>query len=211
MTRAALQSFGFASFFLFTAGAFFACGGTGNTKDLFGTGSGQGTPTGSGEGGAGQGGATQSASSSSMASSSSGGPVATLACGDMTCPVGGQNACCYDEYELNGAPQAECVSGPPADDNCSASQDGYETRIECQLPEHCPADMICCADLKQTQNGNWYSTLACATECTWPGNRVICDPMNPDCPLVPFEGQQVQTVCQASNILPDGYSICRTP
>jgi len=236
MTRASLRSFGLTSFFLFVAGAFVACGGTGDTKDLFGTSGGQGNPTGSGggdagqggagqggagqggagQGGAGQGGAGQSsssassASSSSMASSSSGGPVVTLACGNTTCEVGGQNACCYDEYEVNGDPQAECVSGPADNDNCSTEQGGYETRIECQLPEHCPAGTVCCADLNQTQNGNWYSTLMCATECSWPGNRVVCS-ADADCPVVTFQGQQVQTVCQPSTILPDGYMICRTP
>lgn len=241
MTRASLQSFGLASFFLFVAGAFVACGGTGDTKDLFGTSGGQSTPTGSGggdagpggagqggagqggagQGGAGQGGAGQggaassaasasSASSSSMASSSSGGPAATLVCGDAPCPVGGDNACCYDEHEVNDAPQAECVSGPPENDGCNTAQGGYETRIECQLPEHCPSGTVCCADHNQTQAATWYSTLMCAAECSWPGNRVVCD-SDDDCPIVTFQGQQVQTVCQSSTLLPDGYKICRTP
>ena len=184
-------------------------GGVGNG------GSGQG---GAGNGGSGQGGAGNgpSSSSSSTTQSSSSGPMPPLvmvACGNVECPVDGQNACCWDEYEFSDPPQGECVSGPDNNDNCNteAGQSGFESRIECQLPEHCPAGTVCCGDLTQTQNGNWYPLLRCAATCTYPQQRVVCDPQAPDtdCPIIQTGGGQVQSTCQPSTILPDGYNICR--
>ncbi|MDC3956639.1 hypothetical protein [Polyangium jinanense] len=185
-------------------------GGAGNG------GSGQG---GAGNGGSGQGGAGNASSSSSSVQSSSSGPMppaVMVACGDVSCAVQGQSACCWDEYDFNDPPQGECVSGPDDNDNCSTDfggngQPGFESRIECQLPEHCPAGTVCCGDLMQTQNGNWYPLLRCAATCTYPEQRVVCDPQAPDtdCPVVQTGQGQVQTTCQPSTILPDGYSICR--
>ncbi|MDI1448797.1 hypothetical protein [Polyangium sp. 6x1] len=174
----------------------------------------------SSQGGAGQGGAGNgpaSSSSSSMQSSSSGPmPVSMVACGDVVCPVGGQAACCWDEYDFNDPPQGECVSGPDDADNCETDfggngQPGFESRIECQLPEHCPAGTVCCGDLMQTQNGNWYPLLRCAATCDYPAQRVVCDPQAPDtdCPVIQTGQGPVQTTCQPSTILPDGYNICR--
>jgi hypothetical protein len=134
-----------------------------------------------------------------------------LACGDTSCPVGGQNACCFDNYKVNPAPQAECVSGPVENDNCFTGQGQFETRIECQLPEHCPAGTVCCGDLNSTQNGNWYSIVRCVAQCPYPGEITLCDPASPQCPVVMTQNGQVQTVCQQSSILPDGYSVCRVP
>ncbi|MDI1435269.1 hypothetical protein [Polyangium sorediatum] len=186
-------------------------GGAGNG------GSGQG---GAGNGGAGQGGAGNgpSSSSSSTQSSSSGPmpPVVMVACGDVVCPVSGQSACCWDDSNYNDPPQGECVSGPDDNDNCATEfggngQPGFESRIECQLPEHCPAGTVCCGDLTQTQGGNWYPLLRCAATCTYPQQRVICDPQAPDtdCPVIQTGQGPVQMTCQPSTILPDGYNICR--
>ncbi len=169
------------------------------------TGSGGGGQGGAGQGGAGQGGAGQgggqggggqssssasassssmaaSSSSSSMASSSSGGPLPMVACGDTTCAIGTDQACCYDNYELNAPPQGECVSGPVENDNCQTGATNRESRIECQLPEHCPSGTVCCGDLNTSQNGNWYSIVRCVAQCPYPGEITLCDPQNPQCP-----------------------------
>jgi hypothetical protein len=153
--------------------------------------------------------------------SSSSGPMpppVMVGCGDVECPVDGQSACCWDEYNYNDPPQGECVSGPVDNDNCATDfgdnnngVPGFETRIECQLPEHCPQGTVCCADLTQTQNGNWYNYIRCAATCDYPQQRVLCDPQAPDnvCPTVQTGNGPVQTTCQGSTILPPGYNICR--
>lgn len=189
-----------------------------------GAGPGGAGPGGAGQGGAGQGGAGQSSSSassssmassssssSSMASSSSGGPAAMVACGDTSCPIGPDQACCYDNYEINPPPQGECVTGPVDNDNCSTGTTGRESRIECQLPEHCPSGTVCCGDLNNSQNGNWYGIVRCVAQCPYPGEITLCDPQNPQCPVVQTGQGPVQTVCGTSMILPPGYAVCRVP
>ncbi len=245
MKRASLRSFGLASLFI-VGTTMAACGSGTDTTGLFASGgqgsgaSGGAGPGGAGPGGAGPGGAggqggagqggaaqssssassssAQSASSSSAQSSSSGPmpPVVMITCGDVVCPVEGQSACCWDEYEYNDPPRGECVSGPDDNDGCATDfggngAPGFETRIECQLPEHCAEGTVCCADLNQTQNGNWYSLLRCATTCEYPAQRVLCDPQAPDnaCPVIMTGNGPVQTTCQPSSILPDGFTICR--
>ncbi|MRG91232.1 hypothetical protein [Polyangium spumosum] len=168
-------------------------------------------------GGAGQGGAgpssssasSSSASSSSAQSSSSGmmPPPVMVACGAVTCPVENEGACCWHDAQSQG----ECVNGPENNDGCNTSSSGRETRIECQLPQDCPAGTVCCADLNQSQGGNWYSLTRCADTCTYGPQRVVCDPQAPDsdCPVVQTQNGPVQTNCEPSTILPDGYQICR--
>src|SRR5262245_30606886 len=127
-------------------------GGTGAVGATGGTTSVGGSPTTGGEGGRGPGPSSASSSqeaSSSSVSSSTGTMEQVVECGGVTCPVGGQNACCWDNYKLNGPPQGECVKGPPEGDNCNTEvtdgNTGLETRIECQIPAHCTMG-VCCGD-----------------------------------------------------------------
>jgi len=181
-------------------------GGTAGAGGAGQGGAGQGGAGQGGQGGAGQGGAGQSSSSSSSGPP----PPVMISCGDTMCPIGGEAACCWDEYGQNGDPQGECVSGPPDADNCTTDFSGKETRIECQLPDNCPAGMVCCADIN-TGGGNWYSNVRCTDTCPYPGEITVCDPAAPNCPVVQTGGGMVQTVCEQSGILPTGYFICRTP
>jgi hypothetical protein len=152
-------------------------------------------------------------STSSASSSSSGTPImGDVACGMGTCPIGAESACCSDHYQTNSSPFVECVKGPPGNDGCNTAggANGYETRIKCQIPAHCPTGMVCCGNLDTIAVATWYTTLSCATTCTWP-DTIVCDPMNPnnDCPIVNEAGNARQTICTVSDLLPPGYSVCK--
>lgn len=170
---------------------------------------------GSGAGSVGGGPSTGGASSGGSAVGGSGGapPQADkLACGNQACPLGGNNACCWDEYELHAPPQAECVSGGVQMDNCftHVGNDGMETRIECQLPSHCNSG-LCCARREFFGAANAvYTDLECANACDWP-DVTVCDPASPSCPLIDVEGQTVQSTCKPSELLPPGYYVCGLP
>ena len=197
-------------------------GGAGNGgAGTGGVGNGGSGTGGAGNGGSGTGGAGNGSSSSSSAQSSSSGPMpppVMVTCGDVLCPVEGQSACCWDEYEFNAAPRGECVTGPDDNDNCATDfgnpdqgVPGFETRIECQIPAHCPEGTVCCGELTQTNNGNWYNLTRCAATCEYGPHRVLCDPQAPDsdCPMVDIGNGPEQPNCLPSTILPDGYFICR--
>jgi hypothetical protein len=131
----------------------------------------------------------------------------TVACGATDCPVDGQSACCWDDYELNEGPQGECVKGPPDGDECDTefhqrSFTGAETRIECQLPSHCTGGDVCCGDrVIVDQTSAFYATTQCQSQCDDP-DRILCSPLEPSstCPLGMF--------CTPSTLLPPGYHIC---
>jgi len=168
------------------------------------------------DGGAGSGGngsTSSSASSSSSVASSSGAPImGDIACDGEICPVGTESACCSDQFKINSKPFMECVNGPPSDDGCNTAggANGYETRIECQIPAHCPPGTVCCGNFDTILSVNWYSTLSCTTSCTWP-DTVVCDPNSSinDCPVVNIDGKMVQTACTATDLLPLGYAVCK--
>src|SRR5262249_31098236 len=107
--------------------------------------------------------ASTSASSSSSGgpatSSSSGGPT-TILCGNMMCPLGNMNACCWSEFAQSGM----CVQGPPQTDNCNTDpvMGGFQTRIECQVPQDCPGG-ICYGHLAGMQS--YYNTVMCQPTC----------------------------------------------
>lgn len=170
------------------------------------------TGGGAGSGGNGGGGGGDVASSSSSSSSSSSGvPImGDISCIGEICPVGIESACCYDDGKSN----AVCVNAPPATDGCDTAggASGYETRIECQLPAHCPPGTVCCGNLETIETTTWYPILGCASTCVWP-DTVVCDPMGamPDevCPIVNDQGMMRQTKCQVSDFLPTGYAVCR--
>lgn len=154
-----------------------------------------------------------SGSSSSSSSSSSGEPImGDVLCGAGTCPIGPESACCSDHYQLSSDPFVECVMGIAATDGCNTAggANGYETRIECQLPAHCPKGTVCCGNIETISIMDWYPTLSCQSTCAWP-DTVVCDPMNPmnDCPIVNDQGTMVQTMCLASDLLPTGYAVCK--
>jgi hypothetical protein len=154
--------------------------------------------------------ASSSSSTSSSSSSSSGAP--TLSCGDATCPVGGDSACCWDNYETSAPPQASCVDAPADSDGCKTyvANDGLESRIECQLDSQCPAQEICCAHRVFFNNDNsFYDLVSCRESCEWP-HVELCDPADPAtvCPIVNTQNGQVQTTCKASKLLPPGYFVC---
>lgn len=168
------------------------------------------------DGGAGSGGngsSNSSGSSSSSASSSSGVPImGDVACEGEMCPIGPESACCLDHYKMNSAPFVECVTGPPGNDGCrtAGGANGYETRIKCQIAAHCPPGTVCCGNIETVSVLTWYTSLSCATSCSWP-DTVICDPMSPknECPVVNDNGMMVQTACAATDLLPSGYSVCK--
>lgn len=134
-----------------------------------------------------------------------------IACGGGTCPIGVDSACCFDHYMSNSPPYEVCVTGAPSVDDCNTAggTNGYETRIECQLPSHCPQGTVCCGN-HETIVISWYTTLSCAATCTWP-DTIVCDPMdaNTVCPVVNDNGMMRQTTCTTTDLLPAPYAVCR--
>jgi len=208
-----------------------ACGSSG--ESLFGSGSGD-DDSGDGVGGSqssnsadtsapsanasstqaavGQGGGAVTSSASGDPGSGAGPPDQTsLACGNAQCPVGGDNACCHDAHQFLGDPQTQCITGPIDMDNCNTAETangGPETRIECQLPEHCAPGQICCGARAQVWGQTVYVNVTCQSQCEW-SDVVLCDPQAPVCPMVQTDGgMMVQTECVDSTLLPDGYFVC---
>jgi hypothetical protein len=135
-----------------------------------------------------------------------------LPCGDTTCPLGGNSACCFDKYQTNPAPYATCVDAPANSDNCKTyvANDGLETRIECSQSSQCKDGDLCCAHRQFfNNNGSFYDTVSCQSSCGWPDVQ-LCDLGDPaaTCPVVDTQNGPVQTVCKASTLLPGGYFVC---
>ncbi len=175
---------------------------------------------GSGPGAGGPGGSTSSTSSissSSASSSSSSGDPLSLPCDGQQCNFGGDSACCWDQYQQHGQPQAQCVNGPVSNDSCATLQidnAGLETRIECAGPAYCPGQ-LCCARRKffqaNYQTMSVYDQLTCESQCKYP-DIVVCDAQT-QCPDLPGEngGPPIKSVCQQSQLLPTGYLVCGYP
>ncbi len=164
---------------------------------------------------------SSSASSSSSQSSSStsvGGGSPTLSCDDLTCPHGGLQACCWDNYGIQDSPQAQCVNGIAANDGCFTDTDEGQTRIECQDGSQC-GGLICCGHRNtyvspddHSDQRTYYDTVSCQATCDYP-NTVLCPAGQDDapCPMIKnSQGQMVQTHCQQSQLLPDDYWVCAT-
>jgi hypothetical protein len=204
-----------------TEGAFSetGAGGASTTASTSATGetTGTSTATSSSSSSAGEGGAstTMSTSDTTTTTTTTGQPGGTLDCGDgLTCPQAPDSACCWDQSFGGGSSNGTCVTGPPDTSTCNTDpvNGGFDTRIECQLPSHCDPGMICCGNIESPAGFQYYPDVSCHSQCDWPGNRVICDPQNPVCPVVTTgSGNTVQTVCQQSQILPAGYHICTLP
>ena len=154
-----------------------------------------------------------SSATTASASSSTGGPVETLPCGDTTCPLGDQSACCWSKF---GMPMASgvCVQGPVDSDGCKTyvARDGLQTRIECQTSAECTQGTCCGHRMYFNGQNFFYDLVSCVDTC--PASDVkICDPANPSdlCPKVNIQGNPVQTVCKQSGSLPPGYFVCALP
>jgi hypothetical protein len=152
--------------------------------------------------------------SASSASSSTGGVVEMLACGDTTCPLGEQNACCWSKFGMPMASGA-CVKGPIDSDGCKTyvAQDGLQSRLECQTSAQCAQGTTCCGHRTYFNQQNFfYDLVSCVDSC--PSTDVkVCDPANAAdvCPKVTIQGNDVQTVCKQSGSLPPGYFVCSLP
>lgn len=184
------------------------------------------TDDGVGPGGGGQGGAEPQSSASAggngaggdgaggdTTSSSSSGPAPIMIdCNGISCPADATNACCWH----NQGDTSECVQGPADADNCNtaAQQGGFATRIECQLPEHCPEGTVCCGNRVPTQQGTYYESLTCQETCPSP-DIVICGnegEEGPVCPyVVPTNAPPYQSLCKTSMLLPPGFLVCGQP
>jgi len=190
---------------------------SGNGGDPTTTGTG-GAPTTTGTGGAPDASSTGVGGEPSTSSTGAGGDMLPpVDCGGTTCKVTDDGACCWDNHELYGPPQGECVQGTVANDGCQTfSQDepgqpGAESRIECQSNIHCAANETCCGELRsafsQTLNQQifFYESVTCQQTCggggPGPQEVPLCDPgeANP-CP----QGG----TCQQSTLLPSGYFVC---
>ena len=180
-------------------------GGTGSSTTTTSSTSSAETSSSSG-GGAGQGGAgtTTTTTTTGVGGGGAGGSGTTnsIDCGyGLTCPQEPNSACCWYAFQEDG----ECIQGPPSPQTCNTStqNDGYHTRIECQLPEHCPGGQVCCGNREPTgQGSNYYTEITCEAFCALP-DIVMCDPTNPDCPI--------GTACKPSGSLPEGFSVCSPP
>lgn len=173
------------------------CGGVGDSDGLFSDSSG---PTGSG----GQSGAsvTTGTSGGGVTSTSSTGGGPTIPCGNATCPLVTNNACCFSLYH-KPSPQSQCVMGAPGADGCDTSPDlkGREARITCHDGSQCGAQQLCCGHRVTLNSGiTYYDDVSCAGSCAKP-NIQLCEPTGPNtCPP--------QTTCKKSSLLPEGYFVC---
>ncbi len=158
---------------------------------------------------------TSASSSSAASSSSTGGGIETVSCGDVTCPIGTESACCWSRFATPSS--GACVQGSPDNDGCKTflANDGYETRIECQTSAQCDQGVCCGQRTGFFQGGQqkfFYEILSCVDAC--PSKDVtICDPTNPAdvCPKIATQNGPVQGVCKASTLLPSGYFACGAP
>lgn len=109
--------------------------------------------------------------------------------------------------------------GTVATDGCTTAQEGgqgFETRIECKTAAHCGSGEICCARRKsgssQGQQFSYYDQVTCEASCTAQQQQfVLCEPNVTVCPMLPQNGNMVQGVCQQSQLLPKGYTVCGYP
>jgi hypothetical protein len=162
------------------------------------------------------GGATTTGSSGGTptSSSSSSGGSAALPCGTEACPLGELHACCWDTYHIHDGPQAQCVKGSPAEDNCATESisTALETRIECHDSTQCE-QKVCCAQRVVVNDGqfSYFDLVTCKASCEQLEIK-LCDPtLDPQCPVVDGPDGPKQTICRPDNRLPPGYFMCGLP
>lgn len=164
------------------------------------------TTSGGGQGQGGTGGAGTGGSGTGGAGGTGGGPITgiTLACHNAgDCLVPPSSACCWYNGPQN-QDTGTCIQGPPDQATCNTSPnfpEGYRTRIECQLPSHCPQGTVCCGNFVQ---GQYYADVTCQADCN---SVTLCDGTYPDPAANP--ACQPGEMCQQSGSLPQGYFICR--
>ena len=203
-------------------------GGNGGSGGAGGDGAGTSSTT-TGEGAGTTGSTTSSTTGSTTSSSTTTSSTTTttttmvpqvVACGGGdTCDVPA-DICCWDRWGFGtGNPSSgECYDAPvsPFDCNTEVENGGVQTVISCQNEDQCGSGESCCGDVVQFQSGgqnlNYYPTVDCRDSCEWP-TRIMCKTPNStaECPQVNIQGNQVQTICKASTLLPMGYLVCGTP
>jgi hypothetical protein len=131
-----------------------------------------------------------------------GSPGVLIACGPWqggtTCQ-GPDQICClpFSNPWGNGA----CLpAGSPG-----SCQNG--STIRCSKPSDCPSGQICCGTIVDVQPGpgevSRYRSIECRPSCSGQDDRRICDPA--DALLTCEQGES----CEDSQILPQGYQLCR--
>ncbi len=158
---------------------------------------------------------SSTASTASTTASSSGGEGGStgssggeqpfgVPCGGSMCLFEpGQGGCCWDQYEAQGDPRAECFTSPPSSSDCrtQANQMSRETLIRCRDASDCPGGEECCGAYQMNGGDLVYSTVACAEACGG-SDTTLCDPDASDpCPLS-------EATCSAALGLPDDYFGC---
>lgn len=146
-------------------------------------------------------------------------PLGDIDCGNTTCPIPGE-ICCWDKWGIGTGndDSGACYDAPvsPFDCNTEIENGGVQTVISCQTADQCGAGDQCCGDVVSFQTGggnlSYYPTVECRDSCPWP-TRVMCktDGSTAECPVVNLGGNDVQTECGPSTLLPAGFFVCRPP
>jgi hypothetical protein len=90
-------------------------------------------------------------------------------------------------------------------DGCfTDASSGFETRIECQVPEQCANGQSCCGNRLILGNNAYYDLVSCKPACEDPDVR-LCNPL---APLA--DACRIGEVCKPSQLLPEGYFVCGT-
>jgi hypothetical protein len=174
------------------AGAGTGTGGAGASSGTGGADAGSGTGgagASAGTGGAGTGGmATGGAGGSATGGMGGGGVTPVVSCAGEQCAPG--EVCCWNYQNANL-------------DTCGAPGgcgDPFQfLTIECDGPSDCPDSApICCGDFVQTQQGSYYTSVKCATDCS--NDVTFCQ----GDPSVCTDGD----ACETSQIL-DDYVVCK--
>jgi hypothetical protein len=143
--------------------------------------------------------ASVSTTASVAATTSSGPQGPFVGCGGtVQCDVQ-DSVCCFDSKSKNGM----CA---PAS-TCHQTSTAMPTAIACQGPSDCQSGKACCAVRYFHLDTQPYEFTQCQSQCDLP-DRVVCDPANPVCPIYVVQGQQVQSTCKMSTLLPPGYNVC---
>ena len=146
-------------------------------------------------------------------------PLGDIDCGNTTCPIPGE-IWCWDKWGIGTGndDSGACYDAPvsPFDCNTEIENGGVQTVISCQTADQCGAGDQCCGDVVSFQTGggtlSYYPTVECRDSCPWP-TRVMCktDGSTAECPVVNLGGNDVQTECGPSTLLPAGFFVCRPP
>jgi hypothetical protein len=155
---------------------------------------------------------TTSTAAQTVASSATGGGSVMVDCDLQSCDVTQGQACCWDQYQLYKAPQAQCVKVSEAN---ACITNGGESRVLCDEPGDCEKGKVCCGHRKtffaNGQQFAYYDIVQCQSTCDYP-DIVLCVPNITTCPMLPKQGGGfVQGVCKQSSLLPQGYNVCGYP